>query len=196
MKHLKKFNENIYTKDKDKEIFNYSSVVKDLWIPVIAAGKKFQNISFDLENNDTTKQKKTIVIKKNLRVDQPIKYVINAELCKAGGDWEYPVMYFKLEFTHDYGIIRNRNELEPEFVWDLERDYKGLYKNYVIIPPVDAGNSLVKTDKGWSAYNSDEVNKDNEKDVKITDADMKKAWKWLENTINEVVEKRHKMLDA
>jgi hypothetical protein len=195
MKHLKTF-ENMYSKDKDKEIFDYNSNINDLWRPVIFNAQKFQNISFDLENNDTTKQKKSIVIAKNLRENQPIKYVINAELYKAGGDWEWPVMYFKIELKSNYGLIRDEYKENPEYIWDFEKDYKGLYKHYVMIPPVEAGNSLIKNDKGvWIAYTDETVNKENEKDVKIDDSDMKNAWSWLEKTIEDAVEKRHRMLD-
>ena len=190
--------ESIITKSKDKEIFNYSSIIKDAWSPLISNAQKFQNISFDTENNDSTGQKKTIYIKKNLRKDQPIKYEINAELWKAGGDWQYPVMYFKLEFTHDYGLVKKPGEGTPEFVWDLKKEYKGLYKNYVIIPPVDAGNPLVPKDKdtsGWTAYTDQDYSKEELKQAKITDEKEKMVWEWLEETIEKAVEERHHMLD-
>jgi len=77
--------ESVIKRKKDQEVFDYSSIVKDAWYPVIKAAQDFQNINFDLENNDpmSTKKhgsKRTIFIKKNLRVDQPIKYEINLEL--------------------------------------------------------------------------------------------------------------------
>lgn len=59
MKYLKTY-ENISTKNKNKEIFNYNSQIYDHWRPIISDAMKFQNISFDLENNDSTKEKKTI----------------------------------------------------------------------------------------------------------------------------------------
>ena len=189
--------ESVITRDKKKEIFNYNSIIKDAWSPVISKAQKFQNISFDTENNDSTGQKKTIYISKNLRKDQPIKYEINAELWKAGGDWQRPIMYFKLEFTHDYGLVRNPGNREAEFVWDLKKDYNGLYKHYVLIPPVEAGNPLVQNDKGkWVPYsNSGEYTDDELEKAKITPEMEKEAWKWLEETIEKAVEDRHKMLD-
>ncbi len=66
----------------------------------------FQKIYFDLENNDSTGEKKTFYIKKNLRKNQPYKYEINAELFEAGGDWEIPVLYFKIEFTKGASFLK------------------------------------------------------------------------------------------
>ena len=82
-------------KDK-KDIFNYSGIISNAWRDPISNAQDFQKISFDLENNDSVGEKKTFYVKKNLRKDQPIKYEINTELWMAGGDWERPVMYFKL----------------------------------------------------------------------------------------------------
>ena len=89
-------------KDKKKEIFNYSSVTNDAWRELVDDARNTQRISFDLENDDTTGEKKTFYVKKDLRKGQPVKYEFNVELMEAGGDWEWPVMYFRVEFTHDY----------------------------------------------------------------------------------------------
>lgn len=49
-----------------------------------------------------------------LRKNQPIKDEFNAELMEAGGDWEMPVMYFRLEFTHQYGLLSQNSEISDE----------------------------------------------------------------------------------
>ncbi len=192
-------------KDKDKEIFNYHSIVEDAWRDKIYKAQKFQRINFDLENDDSTGEKKTFYVKKNLRKDQPIKYEFNAELCEAGGDWEMPVLYFRLEFTHDYFYTDKKYTDNPEFIWDLENDYSGLYHNYVIIPPKEAGNKIQKkhgdgstgssNNYDWFAYQNDDMSKEEEKKIRITDADKKNCWKWLENLLEKLVNDRHKMLD-
>ncbi len=186
-------------KDKDKEIFNYKSIVDDAWNEKVRDAKDFQEINFDLENNDSTGEKKTFYMKKNLRKDQPIKYEINAELFEAGGDWEMPVMYFRIEFTHDYSIIRSSEEKKdkkPEYIWDKKPSYDGLYHSFVIIPPVEAGNKLKKTDSGkYRAYDNSELSKEEEKKIRITDADKKSCWEWLQNLLEKLINDRHKMLD-
>jgi hypothetical protein len=186
-------------KDKKVEIFDYHSIINNAWTDKVNEAKKFQRILFDLENDDTTGEKKTFYVKKNLRKDQPVKYEFNAELMEAGGDWEYPVMYFRLEFTHDYF---NKYEGKPEFIWDLERNYKGLYDCYVIIPPADAGNKLLPKnddytghDYDWFAYQESEMTKEDKKLAEITDADKKNCWMWLQILLENLVNDRHKMLD-
>ncbi len=183
-------------RDKGKEIFNYSSIINNAWFDIIREGQKFYNINFDLENNDSTGQKKTFYITKNLRKNQPVKYQINADLWMAHGDWEYPVMYFKIELTDDYGLVSDKYRVKPKYIWDTERDYSGLYKNYVIIPPIDSGNKLVKIDKGWRAYTDEDISHKDRKKVEVTDNDKTIAWKWLEEFMNKAVEERHEMLDS
>lgn len=186
-------------KDKDANIFDYSSIIDDAWRDKIFEAQKFQRINFDLENNDSTGEKKTFYVKKNLRKDQPIKYEFNAEMMRAGGDWEMPVVYFRLEFTHDYFYGNKKYNNDPEFIWDLDRkSYEGLYDCYIIIPPKEAGNTLSKgeTDSGkydWFAYQNDESGEDEE--AEMTDAKKKTCWKWLEELLQKLVDDRHEMLD-
>lgn len=188
-------------KDKDEEIFDYHSIVNDAWNEKVRDAQKFQRINFDLENNDSTDEKKRFFVKKNLRKDQPVKYEFNAELMEAAGDWEMPVMYFRLEFTHDYFYGNKKYKDNPKFIWDLDKKtYQGLYDNYVIIPPIEAGNKLEKgkSDSGkydWFAYQNGELSKEDEKKARITDADKRKAWEWLQKLLNDLVEDRHEMLD-
>ena len=190
-------------KDKDEEIFDYHSIIEDAWNEPMKKAKEFQRITFDMENDDSTGEKKRFFVKKMLRKNQPTKYEFNAELMEAGGDWECPVLYFRLEFTSGLGLMRSDEEekkLKPEFVWDLPHDYSGLYHNFCIIPPVEAGNKLVKgeTDSkkyDWFAYQNSEISKEEEKKAKITDADKRKAWEWLEDLLLKLVNDRHEMLD-
>lgn len=190
-------------KDKNKEIFDYRSITEDAWNIIIREAMEFQKTHFDLENNDSTGEKKTFYVKKNLRKDQPIKYEINAELFEAGGDWENPVLYFRLEFTHDYGVLwgdEEKKKNKPKFVWDTEREnkYQTLYHCFCIIPPNEAGNKLRQGEKNkdnWYAWDSNEIPKEKEKELRITDADKRKAWQWLQDLLEKLVNERHKMLD-
>jgi hypothetical protein len=187
-------------KDKDEEIFDYHSITEDAWSDPKHDAQDFQKISFDFENDDSTGEKKRFFVKKNLRKDQPIKYEINAELFEAGGDWEIPVLYFRLEFTHDYGIVRFNKGRKVEYVWDLEKKKAGgLSSSYVIIPPNEAGNKLQKGSKDdksdWYAYTDSDTPKEKLKELKITDVDKKKAWEWLQKLLEKVINERHEMLD-
>lgn len=191
------------TQNKKKEIFNYRNITERAWHDFAKEAQEFQGISFDFENDDTTGQKKTFYIHKDLRKNQPIKYQVNAELFEAGGDWESPVMYFRIQFIHDYGIIRDEyKENNPEYVWDIRRkgQYSGLSNCFCVIPPVEAGNKLKKADKSnkkykWFAYQGNDMTKEEEKLSRITDVDKKNCWKWLQELLGKVVDDRHKMLD-
>ena len=171
------------------------------WDELVGDSRDIQRVSFYIENNDSTGQKKRLIVKKNLRKDQPIKYVFNAELMVAGGDWEMPVLYFRLEFTHDYFYGNKRFKDDPMFIWDLDKkSYEGLYDCYIIIPPAEAGNSLEKYEGSsgkydWHAYQNSELSKEEEKEAQLTDADKKDCWKWLEELLDKLVEDRHEMLD-
>jgi len=188
-------------KDKDKEIFNYSSITNDAWNEKIHKAQELQRINFDLENNDTMGEKKTIYVKKNLRKDQPIKYEFNVELMDAGGDWEMPVMYFRVEFTHDYFYGDVKRTKDPKYTFQVDdKTYSGLNKCFVVIPPGEVGNKIIKgeSDSGkydWFAYQNDELSKEGEKLAQITDADKRSVWKWIEELLYGLVEKYHKMLD-
>lgn len=182
--------ESVLKRGKDHELFDYKGHINDLWRPIIQEAQKFQHINFDLENNDSTNEKRTINIGVNLRKDQPVKNTFNIELCEAGGDWEYPVMYFKIEFTHQYGLISSDYYSNKEYVWDLEQNVDS--RKFVIIPPIEAGNKLKKYENGFTAFTSSE---DINANWKITDKDKKLSWKWIENLLNKLVKDRHKMLD-
>lgn len=188
IKEYRKFNESAIKQDKEKDIFNYRSEISDLWNLVIKKAQEFQHINFDLENNESLKEKKTIYVKKDLRKGQPIKYEFNVELCAAGGDWESPVIYFKIEFTHEYFFEIGQKLATPEFVWDLQKDNSFSNDHFVIIPDDTQGNHLDKTEKGFTAKTDSNFKTAQDKDKKI-------AWKWIEQLLTKLVDDRHKMID-
>jgi len=192
---FKLFLESIVKQKTDSEIFDYHHTIDDVWRPLIKNAQEFQHINFDLENDDSTGDKRKIYIKKNLRKDQPVKTEIAAELFIAGGDWENPVMYFRIEFISQYNLLLADYQKNPEYIWDVKTNTSN--KKNVLIPPIEAGNKLVKYKDGFTAYTDDSIHelglKDN--DIRITDQDKKKAWKWLEDTLEKVVNDRWKMLD-
>ena len=187
--------ESLVTKNKKDEIFNYTSITENEWRKITNACKKIQNISFDNENDNSTGEKKTILVDKLLRPDQPIKYKVNAELRTACGDWEQSVMYFRIQIVYSGNLTDNIYKESPRYIFDYKFDDTNMRNCFVLIPPVEAGNKLIKTDKGWRAYQDDDITKDNQKTVSIKKEDKLTAWKWLENYIINAVNERHRMLD-
>ena len=188
-------------RNKKQEIFDYGSEHEEAWREPKKRAQEFQRINFDFENDDSV-EKRTFFANVMLRKDQPVKNEFNVDLREAGGDWEMPVMYFRIEFTHQYGLLSNKYGDNPEFVWDV-RDKEGwlpVGDKFCLIPPVEAGNKLVKgeSDSGkydWFAYQNSELSKEEEKEARLTDADHKKAWKWLHDLFDKLVKDRHEMLD-
>ena len=123
-------------RDDKQEIFDYKSVQNDAWIEPRKRGQEFQRINFDFENDDSI-AKKTFFANVMLRKDQPVKDEFNVELRVAGGDWEMRVMYFRIEFTHNYGLISNKYAKDPKYVWDVANEDGNLIgtgHKYIIIP--------------------------------------------------------------
>ena len=188
-------------RDKKQQIFDYHSVQEDAWLEPKKDAQEFQRVNFDFENDESV-GRKTFFAKVMLRKDQPVKNEINVDLRIAGGDWEMGAMYFRIEFTHQYGLISTEYSKDPEFVWDVADKHGNLKggNKYCLIPPVEAGNKLVKgkSDSGkydWFAYQNGELPKEKEKEARITDADKSKAWQWLQELLEKLIDKRHKMLD-
>lgn len=191
MKNLLSFdqfiNEKFNHRDPKSEIFNYSSMKSSLWRPKILAAQKFQKIEFDLENNESTGEKKGLIIPAMLRKDQQIKYTYECELCVAGGDWQDPVYYFKVEST--YSRLTNQEySKSPEYIFDTYKSVEDIdYNKWVIIPPKNSGNlNLIETNSGWVAKDSSS----NRQSIKT-----KPMWDWLESVLQELVTKRHRRLD-
>jgi hypothetical protein len=191
--------ENFNKQSKDKEIFSYKKVTNTVWNQKVKEAMNFQKINFDLENNESTGEKKILSVTKDLRKGQPVKYKIAAELFEAGGDWEFPVMYFKLEFISTYGSLLHKNKDNPELIWDKEVDYSSQPTDwYIIIPPKEVNklNDKCESDNyDLCAYTVDEISKEEEKELYIDDKDRKAAWKWLEELLTKLIDKNHKMLD-
>lgn len=171
---------------KDKETFSYKELEEELWREKIKEAKKVFKINFDLENNESSKERKSFTIINKIDEDNEHVYQFNCELWIAGGDWEFPVYYFKCQLV-DGSIYLEEGE-EISFPHSIQ-SYNNAH--FVLIPDNKNGNStLVESDKkGFltAAYNSEHSEKDFEK------KDPKKAWQWLEtylfNYIKEYVNK-------
>lgn len=196
--------ESLTKKDKKEEIIDYKNIVDSAWSPIIQEAKDRQKISFDLENNDVV-DKRIFRKKMNLRIGQPVTSVIPIELWQAGGDWEYPVMYFKFQIQNDHFLRDNSHKFEKKYPWDFERTeknggkYGGLGDRYlVIIPPISAGNKLRPVEDSdkfkYRAWTDQDPDFDKQ-EAKIKDEDRNKAWKWIEKLFDKAIEERYERLD-
>lgn len=164
-------------KDERKNMFSYKELEKEYWSDIWQKAKEHFNISFDWENNDPAKEEtpKIITIKRKSedKVDEDSEdiFQVRCQLWYAGGDWEYPSIYFRCQLIENsfYGLGSMKTYLG---------DF-GEYSNshVILIPPIEAGNThLYKTDDGkFAAIHSTEVNDD-----EVEELDPKKAWQWLE----------------
>lgn len=184
--------ESVVKRSKDFEVFKYNNIKNALWKSIIKEAKDFQNINFDLENDDSV-ESRTIFINQLLRKDQKVKTEVNLELRIAGGDWEIPVYYFRIEFTHDHFISSNKAN-PPEYVWDLtsnKRNIDNSINKYCFIPSIEDGNSLKKMDNGLVAYtDEDDVKLKSDKET------IKEIWKNMEDLIHKLADDRHKLLES
>ena len=179
---IKQF-EKLNNVNKKDIMFNYNSVINDIWRQKCIEAQKFQSINFDLE-------KKSLIITKDLRINQPVKYKINLCLCEAGGDWEQPVLYFKLEFVNKYCELQDTTK---KYIWNTDKVNK-LNRCFVIIPD-ETINKLFKTDKGFTAYTDETLEIDKIKTTNWNKEETKLALKWIEKLLTDLIDKNHKLLD-
>lgn len=177
---------------KKEDPFTYKSISDEMWIDLWKKAKDNFNISFDWENNDSTKQKRVITFTDNKDPEFPTEYVFNCELWSAGGDWEYPSYYFKCQITDGSTFTEGEGKLPFPGTLSYHRD-----AHFILIPPKEAGNNhLVKSDKAkysWVAIDNGDVSS---KDAKnIPELDSKKAWGWLEEYLRKYMEAYLKNLD-
>jgi hypothetical protein len=164
-------------KDDRDHVFSYEQLAKEHWLDIWKKAKEHFNVSFDWENNDPAKEEipKIITIKRKSKDkldDSDDVFQVRCQLWYAGGDWEYPSMYFKCQLIENsfYGLGSIKT-----YLGDFS---KYSHSHVILVPPIEAGNThLHKSDDGkLVAWHNDEVKNDNE----IEELDPKKAWQWLE----------------
>jgi hypothetical protein len=141
------------------EIFTYDDSEKELWANKISDAQDESGVTFDTENNDSMDQQRTIRIG-----DKSSKALENTsfacEMWSAGGDWEFPVRYFKCQLKKGYAKGLNQYG-DPHMVF---------------IPDGKQGNGqLTKSDKGkWVCPESGFEDDDDKRDEKKCWASLKK----------------------
>jgi len=176
------------TVNKNKEIFNYKTLTNNLWHDKIIESQKFHKINFDLENVDSTGEKKKFTTKRNRKdSDYPDNYLINAELFDGGGDWEIPVYFFKVEIV-DGRVLKNSENTGN--IWSQGDKFRNERLKFVLIPSAEAGNSLKKCDSekyDWCAYDDSETPKEKSKELWPNKSKRKEMWKWLEEYLEKAI---------
>lgn len=151
---------------RDKGFFSYDVESKDMWAEKIKEAKDEFDVDFNTENDDSMDQQRTVEVEQS-QWDHlgPVKFA--CEMYSAGGDWEFPLRYF-------------RCELKDGYAKDLSK-----YSNphFVFVPNGEQGNGqLTKSDKGkWVCPDSDYDDEEEERDEK-------KCWKSLKEYLKSLVD--------
>lgn len=139
---------------ENKNIFDYQEIANKMWREKTDEARDMCNISFDTENDESI-ESKNIDIGEN-------KFA--CEMRSAGGDWEYPLRYFRCQLLDGYADGRSKYT-DPYFVF---------------IPNDKEGNGqLVKRDgKLWCP----------DADEKVDESlrDENKCWDSLEEYLDQI----------
>jgi len=122
-----------------KREFDSSELLREKWKELVREEQRNTNIRFDLENDDTVggiRWKKFFADTRGYGND---KDTYDVQLCTAGGDWESPTYYFRIQVKDGYPT----GEM------------------FVFIRSKIQGNGLLtKSDNGYVPMSADDYNKD------------------------------------
>jgi hypothetical protein len=154
-----------------EEPFTYTEIAKEIWNEKFSVAADVQGIHFSLENNEPTEQKRITLKDEAMDNNQP---VFNCQMMKAGGDWEWPSIYFRCQLVK--GSLQF--EADAPFPGNISTYNESAY--FVLIPPPEGGNTrLVKEPDG--TY----VSIDNNDADDVPELDDKAAWAWLEDYLKQ-----------
>lgn len=139
----------------EKLKFDSSNLLRDAWRDCVREERDKQNINFDLENDESVGNVRRISVPSYSDIRENDTYYV--QLQSAGGDWEYPIYYFRIQVKDGW---HNKHM-------------------FVFIPSKKQGNgNLEKTDKGWAAIYNDTKHDDAREEKKAWDAvkDFLKDW--------------------
>jgi hypothetical protein len=148
-----------------KDFFSYKTEADDMWSKKIKEAKDKFCVSFDTENDESIDQQRIIKIEQD-HWDHlgPVKFA--CEMYSAGGDWEFPLYYFRCELQDGYA--------------------QGLSKysapHFVFIPNGEQGNGQLTKSKGkWFCPDSDYDDEEEKRDEK-------KCWESLKDHLKSLVD--------
>ena len=152
----------------EKDFFSYKEIASEIWNDLTREAMKKFDVHFDLENNDTVKQQREIIIPQKEWEFTKCKF--RCELFSAGGDWQVPAYYFRCQIIDGYAfeIQKYRNS--------------GLF---VFIPGKEQGNfHLIRGRDGKSWWVPDNNNWKKGIDPEKND---RKCWEALEEYLKTLV---------
>jgi len=167
----------------DKEFFTFDRLEKDMWNDKIREAKERFKIFFDLENDYPVKSQREITIPQNEW--SPTECKFKCEMYSAGGDWEVPVRYFRIQIVSGY--CYNDNEIKNGHYYMGRNSSSN--SHFIFIPGKKEGNyHLVPIDKkgerSWSAPDNNQYY-----DNIDPKANEKDCWKAVEDYLKEMVNK-------
>ena len=149
----------------EDDYFNYDSVANDMWGTKLAEAKKNSGIEFSTENDDDIEDK-DIIIKQDYW--DSVKCKFKCQLRQAGGDWQIPIYYFRVQLVDGYAYKLSQ--------------YSNPYQ--CIIPDKAGGNhNLVPTKTGKMSA------PDNDSPTEHTEPNPKHCWNYLKQCLTDLVQK-------
>lgn len=167
----------------DHDFFTYDRLEKDMWTEKIKEAMERFKIRFDLENNDSVKSQRVITIPQNEW--SPIECKFKCEMYSAGGDWQVPVRYFRIQVVSGY--CYNDNKLDKDNLYMGRNSSSN--SHFIFIPGKKQGNyHLVPNDKhGERTWLAPDNNQYYDKiDPKANERD---CWTAAEDYLKEMVDK-------
>jgi len=156
---------------QNKDVFNYSELAKRMWSDLVNQAKKQFQVFFDLENDYPAKNPpRTIVIPQSEWDFTECKF--KCQLCKAGGDWEYPVFYFRCQLISGYAFGISTYDQNGGC--------------FCVIPGKEQGNFHLIRGKDWSWVAPD--NNDYKEGID-PEPKERSCWEFLEEYLKALVQK-------
>jgi hypothetical protein len=151
----------------DRLNFDYNRIANDMWNKMLHESMKTFKIHFDTENDDGVDKSRDIIIPQKEWEHSNCRF--RCQMCQAGGDWEWPVYYFRCQLMDGHAFNL------------------GTYKNqfFIFIPGKKQGNyHLVSKDGGeWNAPDQSVYKKGIDPEASKTD-----CWKSLQEYLKKLVD--------
>ena len=162
---------------KSEDFFTYDDMANQKWRELTHEVMKTFNVYFDLENDNPMSKRVIIIPEKEWEFT---KCKFRCRMYSAGGDWQYPVRYFRCQLVDGYAFGIEKYRSSGMFIY-IPKKTEG---NYHLI----AG----KTGSGkWYAPDSQDYKKGI--DPEPNDRD---CWKALNNYLKELVDKEIEEVQA